>query len=287
MISFSVVTPSYNYGRFLVDALESVRQQRDIADVEHVVVDGKSTDDTVEVLRAAPGNVRWVSEPDDGQTDALNKGFAMAAGDWVGWLNADEFYLPHTLASVAAAVEASPDLDVIYADGLFTDETGHAQKLFTARPYSRRMMRWLGPYPLTCTCFFRRELLVQHPMDTSLRLMMDFDLFLKLGDAGARWAYLPLPLGAFRLHEAQATTTPRPAFVDEAYRIRGRWIIPWEHIRVPFQAVNRLQEMASGAVSRAKRFAADHTGDDLNWWRDPDVEASVAQLEREFDARRR
>ena len=282
MTSFSVVTVTYNYGRFLPDAMRSVRAQEGVGPVEHVVVDGGSTDDTLAILGASPPEVRWISEPDEGQSDALNKGFAMATGDWVGWLNADEFYLPSTLAIVEETIRANPGVDVVYGDGVFCDERGHGDRLMPARPPSRTMLRWGGPFPLTCATFFRREALMRHRLDTTLRLIMDWDLFLKLDDAGAQWRYVPSVLGAFKVHDVQATTAAeRQSFFDEAYRIRPRLfgVVPWGPVRHVLRAVNRLQEIPRGVGRREQAFAAEYQGQALEWWDDADARARVATLQ--------
>jgi glycosyltransferase involved in cell wall biosynthesis len=274
--TFSVVTVTYNYGRFLPDAMRSVRDQEGVGPVEHVVVDGGSTDETLEILGAASPEVCWISEPDEGQSDALNKGLAMATGAWVGWLNADEFYLPRTLAIVEETLGRHPDADVIFGDGVFCDEQGRGDRLMPARPHSRTMLRWGGPFPLTCTTFFRREALMRHRLDTTLRLIMDWDLFLKLDDAGARWQYTPAVLGAFKVHDVQATTAAeRQTFFEEAYRIRPRLfgVVPWGPVRHLLRAVNRLQEVPRGVGRRERAFAAEHQGKPLEWWDDADARA--------------
>ena len=99
----SVITPSYNSAEFIEDAILSVSRQSGVS-VEHIVVDGASTDGTVEIVRRY-GNVRCISEPDRGQSDAINKGFLEAGGDLVGWLNADDYYLPGGLAAIARAAQ--------------------------------------------------------------------------------------------------------------------------------------------------------------------------------------
>src|SRR5918992_2241290 len=107
----SVVTPSLNQGRYLREAIESVRAQT-YSPIEHVVVDGGSTDETLDIL-SEYDHLRWVSEPDRGQSHALNKGFAMATGEIFGWLNADDAYEPH---AVAAGVAALGEVGLVYAD---------------------------------------------------------------------------------------------------------------------------------------------------------------------------
>src|SRR5437868_5073964 len=107
---FSVLTPSFNYGRYIDDALLSVERQEDVAGVEHIVQDGASTDDTVQHLQARGESLRWVSEQDAGQSDALNRAMRVSRGDVIGWLNADEFYLPGALAAVAEIFSTQPSV---------------------------------------------------------------------------------------------------------------------------------------------------------------------------------
>jgi glycosyltransferase involved in cell wall biosynthesis len=97
----SVLTPSYGYGRFIGDALESVKRQDGVS-VEHIVQDAGSEDETIDILRGYGERLRWRSEPDRGQSDALNKALQLARGRWVAWLNADEFYFPGALQALVA-----------------------------------------------------------------------------------------------------------------------------------------------------------------------------------------
>src|SRR5690242_7659236 len=109
-LRFSILTPSYNYDRYLGDALESVARQ-DGVEVEHVVVDDGSTDSSVEILRAWQHPLRVEVQPNRGLARTLNRALELATGDVVGWLNADDFYLPGALAAAAAAFAADPRLD--------------------------------------------------------------------------------------------------------------------------------------------------------------------------------
>jgi len=108
--SLSVITPSFNSAEFLEDALLSVVRQQGPC-VEHIVMDCASTDNTPEILNRFP-RVQWISEPDTGQSDAINKGFLRATGDLMGWLNADDYYLPGGLDAIAHAAEKYPEADV-------------------------------------------------------------------------------------------------------------------------------------------------------------------------------
>ena len=121
--SFAIVTPSYNTGRYLGAAVRSVLEQ-DWPDVDYVVMDGGSTDDSIELLRGFGPRVRWVSEPDKGQTDAINRGLARTRGEILGWLNSDDTYLPGTLRAVGEFFAAHPEVALVYGDANFIDARG-------------------------------------------------------------------------------------------------------------------------------------------------------------------
>src|SRR5580692_10825868 len=128
MTRISIVTPSFNQGCFLGEALESVQLQRH-SGVEHLIFDGGSTDETVGLLHSLDGradwsHVRWQSGPDGGQSDALNKGFAEAQGEIVGWLNSDDRYRPGCFDHVVKAFAENPDVDVFYGDYTIIDQNG-------------------------------------------------------------------------------------------------------------------------------------------------------------------
>src|SRR5262249_50324954 len=137
--SISIVTPSLNQGRFIAATIESVASQS-YKPFEHLVVDGGSTDGTLQVLRryASLAHLRWVSEPDYGQSDAINKGVGMVRGDVVGWLNADDLYYPGALAAIADAFARYPDADVVYGSGARIDEAGRVVKEVAAVPFDPR-----------------------------------------------------------------------------------------------------------------------------------------------------
>jgi glycosyltransferase involved in cell wall biosynthesis len=180
----SIVTPSLNQARFLREAIESVRAQT-YAPIEHIVVDGGSTDGTLDVLREDEG-LRWVSEPDHGQSHALNKGFAMAQGEVLGWLNADDAYEPH---AVAEAVAALGDVGLVYADVTRVNDDGVNPRRIRSRP-SWDLWTELndGNGVYSPSVFFAREAFhAVGGLDESLHLAMDYDLWLKIGKRfGAR-----------------------------------------------------------------------------------------------------
>ena len=199
--TITVLTPAYQSGRFLPAALASVAD----AGVQHVVMDGGSTDDTVSVLEGAP-SVVWRSEPDRGQSHALNKALAEADGEWIGWLNADEFYLPGVLDWVRERL-AVGDVDVLFGDFAEVDVDGRLLRLVTNHGWSRSILRRVGCYVPSCATFVRRDLLERvGGWREDLATIMDWELWLRLDAAGARFAYQPVVVSGFTRHDGQVTT---------------------------------------------------------------------------------
>ena len=208
MLKISIVTPSFNHARFLPRTLESVRSQQQAAEgqfeLEHIIVDGGSTDGTVEILRACGPEVRWVSEPDRGQADALNKGLAMATGDIVGWLNSDDVYEPGALLAVADVMAAEPATQWVYGRVRIIDENDREIRPCITRYKDWRMRgfrfekllgeNWISQMGV----FWRRSASAEvGPFRTELHYCMDYDYWLRLG---ARWPgrFVDRRLAAFR-----------------------------------------------------------------------------------------
>jgi glycosyltransferase involved in cell wall biosynthesis len=186
--TITVVTPSFNAAATIEETLRSVREQ-DYPHVEHVVVDGGSTDGTVEILERAEG-VRYVSEPDRGLSHAMNKGVAMASGSIVGWLNADDVYLPGALRAVGEAFAARPEAEwatgrcrIIDGDGQEIRKGATAYKNFFLRRYSRPLYLTQNFISAPAT-FARREAYARHPFREDYAMSMDYDVFLQLAQAG-------------------------------------------------------------------------------------------------------
>lgn len=183
--TISIVTPVFNGAATLEQTLESVRSQG-YPGLEHVVVDGGSTDGTVEILERAE-DVRWISEPDRGLSDAMNKGFAMASGELVGWLNADDYYLPRAVHRVGEAFAARPEARWVTGRCIIVDDDGtEIRKGVTA--YKSALLRAYS-FPLLLTqnfimcpaTFVHREALAEAgPLNLDYKLSMDYDLFLRV-----------------------------------------------------------------------------------------------------------
>ena len=203
-VLFSIVTPSFNQGRFIRDCIESVRSQHDV-DTEHIIVDACSTDETLSILKTHP-HLRWVSEPDKGQTDAIIKGFLKATGNWLMWLNADDYLLPGVLKKVQQFIESHSDADVVYGDCTFVSEDGTPIRTKREGDFDFNMLLLYGCYIPSTATFYRRSIVEKgFLLDPSYKVCMDFEFFLKLAHNGFRFIHLPENLACFRWHEANVS----------------------------------------------------------------------------------
>lgn len=176
----SIITPCYNAVRHLRDAIQSVRQQQG-ARIEHIVVDAGSEDGTVDILRAEPG-VRWISEPDKGQSDAFNKGLRIARSPLIGWLNADDVYEPGAIAKVVRFFRENSDAVLLNCHLLRVDSSGNELEFLPAKS-SRFWLRhfWFRWYWLNHPSTFYRKTLFDDvgPIDVDLHYAMDYDFYLR------------------------------------------------------------------------------------------------------------
>lgn len=262
MTDVTVITPSLGYGRFIDDNIRSVLAQ-DGLKIQHIVQDGGSPDQTVDILKSYGESLNWISEPDRGQSDALNKGFQRAAGRWVAWLNADEFYLPGGLAALVERGERT-SADVVYGDNVFVDEAGRFMRLLPQHPFSDLILRSYGCFIASSSMVLRRASLAQQPWDPDVRMMMDWDLYLKLSTQGAHFESIKYPVGAFRRHLDQVTANPGD-FRDEYAKLFARHGISIKTRRWG-RWLHRLAKLVSGAYVRQFR-ARTLGGYDLRWFR--------------------
>lgn len=205
-MKISVITPSLNQGRFIRDCIESVKTQEGV-EWEHIVVDNCSTDETLSILKEYP-HLHWTSEPDKGQSDAINKGFLQATGEWVMWLNADDYLLPGALAKIGTFAKEHPEADVIYGAWLFVDKDKQLLKISGVFPFNYRMVVHMGPYIASTACFFRRQTTVVEGnlLCPEFHYTMDGEYYARLGALGKKFLYLPVVLAAFRVHETNKST---------------------------------------------------------------------------------
>ena len=220
MPKVSIVTPAFNQARFLPETLRSVREQ-DYPNIEHIVIDGGSTDGTVDILRTAP-KIRWVSEPDRGQVDALNKGFAMATGEIRAWLNSDDTISPGAVRVAVDALESNK-ADLVYGDVRLIDEDGTHLRMSYGIPFDYRILLYGIDYIGQQSVFFRRALLEKAgPLRVDLDNAFDYELWLRMARHG-RLVYVPHLRGSIRKHVGAKSIAAAQRTADETRQIRREY----------------------------------------------------------------
>ena len=212
----SILTPSFDQGRYLRDCLDSVARQS-YPSIEHVVMDGGSTDESPRILAQAGDAVRWESEPDGGQADAVNRAFEASTGEIVGWINSDDgLFAVDTIEQVVAAFDEHPDAGVLYGDAALVDEEG--------RIVRHHRSRWpAGSLPLVSplvqpATFFRRS--VVEPGESVLRVdlhrVLDYEFWLRLRARGVAFVHLPTVLAVDRDHPQRKVRATDDVFLQES-----------------------------------------------------------------------
>ncbi|HMG56329.1 MAG TPA: glycosyltransferase family 2 protein [Kofleriaceae bacterium] len=256
-LRFSIVTPSYNQAAFIGRTIYSVLGQAGEFDLDYRVIDGGSSDGTLDVLRGYGARLAWISERDGGQIDAINKGLRATTGDVVGWVNSDDTLLPGALARVAAAFTAQPEVEWIHGRCRIIDE------------HDRTMRRWISAYKhyrcrhhsfanlLTenyvsqMTAFWRRRVHDEIGyLDPVYDLSFDYDLFLRLARRGAP-IYLDDEIACFRMYGTSKSGEGFAAQLAQAVAITARYGEPtaWQRVRT------QAKKLAITSVYRAMRAA--------------------------------
>ena len=201
----SIVTPSYNQDRYLAKTIESVLNQS-YPNIEYIVIDGGSQDQSVDIIKRYQDQITyWISEPDRGQTDAINKGFSRAKGDIYAWLNSDDTYEEEAVAEAVSFLQSHPDIGMVYGDANFINSDGKVIGKFTAKQTSYNRLRRGGVYIPQQAAFWRGKLWHQvGPLDQNLYFAMDYDLWIGLAKI-TELRYFPKLWANFRLHEDAKT----------------------------------------------------------------------------------
>jgi len=227
----SIVTPSFNQAKYLRECLASVRTAAESAPahaVEHIVVDGASTDSSIEILRAQ-SFARWTSEPDSGQTQAINNGLRQAGGDILAYLCADDLYEPDALVRVMEAFAGDESIDIIYGDFFFLEGDSGRKRRKSAGSFQPGNLRNKNPLGQPAVWWRRRVYEKFGGFDESLHYCMDHEYWLRLGTK-VRWHYIPEPLAVSRLHSDAKTSRQLAAMWRETAQMltRDGWRFkPW------------------------------------------------------------
>lgn len=231
----SIITPSYNQGKYLEATIQSVLAQ-DYPNIEYFIVDGGSKDNSVEIIQKYADRLDWwVSEKDKGHADALNKGFERATGEILAWLNSDDVYAsPSVVSEAAAYLKAHPETGMVYADARVIDDAGKVIGQFPARQTDyRRMLRGSVHIP-QATTFFRADLYRKvGPLSLSLFFGFDYDLWVKLAKI-SEIRYLPRHWADFRLHGSGKSIVNDDRCYPDMIRVREREVgrgLSWLHLR--------------------------------------------------------
>jgi glycosyltransferase involved in cell wall biosynthesis len=221
--TITVVTPSFQQGRYLERTLKSVLDQN-YPRLEYVVQDGGSTDSTRDVMERYRARLaRAEMRRDNGQSHAINLGFAGTSGDIMAYLNSDDLLLPGSLNAVAAYFEAHPEVDAVYGHRVVIDSNDNEMGRWVLPPHNAEALKWADYIPQE-TLFWRRRLWDRvGGIDESFRFAMDWDLLLRFQDAGAKLVRLPRFMGAFRVHHTSKTVTVvSDVGAEEMARLRAR-----------------------------------------------------------------
>lgn len=238
-MKISIVTPSYNQGQFIKRTLESVACQGTLDfEIEHVVFDGGSTDNTVEILKDFSPAVRWLSKKDNGQTDAVNQGIRSTDGEIIGWLNSDDIYYPNAITRVVEYFKAHPEVDVVYGMADHIDLEDVAFEAYPTEPWN------IDRLQETCficqpALFCRRLVVEQHGLlDETLNFCMDYEYWLRLGRAGVNFGYLEEKLAGSRLYADNKTLGSRVKVhkeINDMYKkmfgkVPDLWLYNYAHV---------------------------------------------------------
>ena len=219
--SFAMVTPSYNQAQFIRATIDSVLAQR-YPRLRYMVLDGNSSDETLSILSSYGDAFEWLSEPDGGQADAINKGFARIHGDIMGWLNSDDLLLPGALAYVARFFALHPEVDLVYGHRIYIDAAGLETGRAVLPPHDQEMLSYFN-YIHQESLFWRSRVWARiGPLDTSLQFAMDWDFALRSAAAGFTFRRLPRFLGCLRSYSQQKTVRLASLGQAEFGQLRSR-----------------------------------------------------------------
>ena len=219
-LNVSIVTPSLNQGQFIEATILSVCNQ-DYPHIEHLVMDGGSTDGTLDILRQYEDAVFWISEPDEGQSDAINKGLRRAHGDILAYLNADDTYTPGAVATAVGCFEANPDVDMVYGDCNIIDEHSRVVEVIRTKDFDLADLLRTNPIPQPTVFFRRRVLDAVGFFDAHLHYAMDYDYWVRVARQH-RIRRIPEVLANFRMYRESKSVSQLDGFYGELVKVFDR-----------------------------------------------------------------
>ena len=254
----SVVTPSYNQAQFIEETIQSVARQN-YPNIEHIVVDGCSDDGTVDILQEYDDQLTWISEPDEGQSDAINKGLDMANGDVIAWLNSDDVLFDvNTLNRVVEYFEQF-DADIIYGDMALLDTESKVLKLqiVPGFDYAKLQTKCFIEQP---SLFFRSHVLDDKRLNTSLEYVMDYEFWLRLAQ-NYEFQHVDDILSGDRNHKQRKILNHRKEMQAEAEELRARYDGPTGNTRLLQKRIDLVTSGIPRAVKSVIRTIRMHRKD--------------------------
>lgn len=219
----SIITPSFNQGNYLEDTILSVINQN-YPNLEYIIIDGGSSDNSVEIIKKYEGEIDyWISEKDDGQSDAINKGLKRATGDIVAWLNSDDLYLEDTLSTVSKIFSENPHVDLIYGDVLNFNENTGKESVWVVHEFEP--LDFLKRTYIHQPAVFWRNAVHNDVgyLDTSLYYQMDYDFWMRIFFK-KKTLKINKSLAKFRIHDTSKTSSNPPGMYLEYRKVFCRFI---------------------------------------------------------------
>lgn len=235
----SIIVPSYNQGHFIEDTLKSILNQN-YPNLEVVVFDGGSTDETVSILERYADRIRFTSKPDNGQSDAVNKGFRAAKGDIIGWLNSDDIYPDRRAVSrMVEAFTEYPDADLIYGDFIEIDGENRVLKIYKRPAFSFSRLLRIGYISQPAT-FIRKRVINSILVREDLTYAMDTEYWLRAYTHGFKFRHIDALIAAERLHEDAKCVADTDEMVAEARKIRMGYGASFGHLYPLLRFLDRV-----------------------------------------------
>jgi glycosyltransferase involved in cell wall biosynthesis len=241
----TIITPSFNQGQFIKRTIESVLLQ-DIHDIEYLIFDGGSTDQTISILKSFGDSIQWASEPDRGQAHAVNKGFKMARGEIIGWLNSDDIYFPGILQKVINIVNTHKEIDILYGMADHIDENDQTIEEYYTEEWNYERLKEVC-YICQPAVFFRRSIIERFGLlNEKLQYCMDYEYWLRIGRS-VPFYYLKEKLAGSRLYtETKTLGSAVPVhqeilnmFKKNFRKIPSQWLFNYAHAAARESKLNR------------------------------------------------
>jgi glycosyltransferase involved in cell wall biosynthesis len=216
----SIVTPSFNMEGYLPRTIESVLSQ-DYPNIEYIVMDGGSTDGTIEILKSYGGRLQYFSEPDKGPSDAVHKGLQRAHGDIFAWIGADDIYVPGAVRTGVEALMARPEIDVVYGEGNWIDEHDAVIRRYPTLPFDPKDLEW-DCFICQPASFMRASAYRRCGLDPDVNFSFDYDLWIRMAKQGIRFEMIPQYLAGSRMHQGAKTINERKTVFDASMALLRR-----------------------------------------------------------------